>query len=307
MGRKGGMSKRQIARDIKREKEIYLKKLLPNVNTTETEYVSSTQEIDFDDFMSTSSNDYNTNSRLSLKEKLKQWYIKYNPSRECVESLLKILKEENLDVPSCLKNLIDYSEKITIRTVSPGNYWHYGIKNQLQKISHVLNNYNEVIFDINIDGLPLFKSSKLSLWPILGKIVNIKNIKVFLIGTYLGDKKPANVENFLHDFIVEAKDLLENGLEINNKKVQMQIRAIICDAPAKSFVCGITGHTSLRGCTKCIQIGQKIDKVVVFEAQSATLISDRDFLERKYPFLHQNYFQTRKTPLENIGVNMITK
>lgn len=34
----------------------------------------------------------------NLNAKLKTWFVKHRPSRRCAEDLLKILKEENLDV-----------------------------------------------------------------------------------------------------------------------------------------------------------------------------------------------------------------
>ena len=51
--------------------------------------------------------------------------------------------------------------------------------------------------NIGIDGLPLFKSSSVQLWPILGKVLNLKIKCIFPIGIYCGNKKSANFDNFL--------------------------------------------------------------------------------------------------------------
>lgn len=69
----------------------------------------------------------------------------------------------------------------------------------------MIKTYDELILDIGIDGLPLFKGSSKFLWPILGKIVNISRIR------YLGDKKPRNVDNYLHDFVEEIKKIKKGG------------------------------------------------------------------------------------------------
>lgn len=55
-----------------------------------------------------------------------------------------------------------------------------------------------MILQINIDGLPLSKSSKNQLWPILGKIVGPQNqfIEPFLIGAFHGNSKPSSVAQF---------------------------------------------------------------------------------------------------------------
>lgn len=308
MYKRKGLSKRQLARDIKKQKEICLKRFLNCVNNTKRERgailsLDSNEINDTDNFPNTSNED----SIPCLKEELKKWCVKFKPNRESVDSLLRILRKQNLDVPACYNSLIKNPDKIVLRTVAPGQYWHYGIKNQMRKINDLIYEHDKVILDVNIDGLPLFKSSNLSLWPILAKVVNISNIKVFLVGAFLGSKKPTSVENYLHDFVIEVKDLLENGLEVNDKTVKFSLRACIFDAPAKSFVCGIVGHTSFHGCTKCVQVGKKINNVTVFDTKSGSLLTDQDFLERKNLYFHQNYFWTRKTPLEEIGVKMISQ
>ncbi|KZS11994.1 Uncharacterized protein APZ42_023188 [Daphnia magna] len=58
---------------------------------------------------------------------------------------------------------------------------------------------------VNIDDLPISKSSGGQFWPILGIITNAKRRKVFLIGLYHGDAKPDSTEEYLTDFILEAK------------------------------------------------------------------------------------------------------
>ena len=49
---------------------------------------------------------------------------------------------------------------------------------------------------------------------------------------------------------MELKDLMENGTAVENKVIAFEIRALICD------VCGIVGHTSSYGCTKCVEVGK---------------------------------------------------
>lgn len=84
--------------------------------------------------------------------------------------------------------------------------------------------------------MPLFKSSQKSLWPILAKIVNVQSIDVFLIGCYLGNKKPNDVDSYLHDFMYELAQLKENGLDFNGKNISVEVRGFICDTPARAFV-----------------------------------------------------------------------
>lgn len=49
---------------------------------------------------------------------------------------------------------------------------------------------------VNFDGLPLFRSTNVSLWPILGRIKEIPNSNVFVIGLYSGVAKPSHLQEY---------------------------------------------------------------------------------------------------------------
>lgn len=251
----------------------------------------------------------NISAKSDLRHKLIKWYQEYNPTRASVDSLLKILYSEGLNVPISLNGLLkNYNNKITPRTVAPGKYFHLGIEKQLRKIpSTAIVEKNEVLLDIGVDGLPLYKSSSETLWPIMGRAVNIKEIEVFLIGTYLGKKKPSNVDLYLHDFILEVKYLRENGIMLHNRQLKFDIRAFVCDAPARSFMCSIVGHNSLIGCCKCYQIGKRIRNVTTFSTKSSNLRTDRDFLDRIQPDFHKNLHRNAPSELERAAFKMITQ
>lgn len=125
---------------------------------------------------------------VPIQEKLRKWCTKFNPSRECINSLLHIPAEEKIDVQRYQKSLKKAYEKILVRTLAPGVYRQYSIENQLQKITVILHEFDEVVPDISIDGQPLYQSSRLRLYPILAKIVNIPHIKVCLIGAFVDGK-----------------------------------------------------------------------------------------------------------------------
>lgn len=132
-----------------------------------------------------------------------------------MRELLCIFRRYGLDVPLSTSTLLPkMCPKANIITMQPGHYAHFGIKESLTNVAHVLKNYDEWVCDINIDGLPLFKSSNTQLWPILVKVINIENIKVFPAGIYIGKQKPLNVYEFLDKF-VEAKSF-NNRRKRNN-------------------------------------------------------------------------------------------
>lgn len=100
---------------------------------------------------------------------------------------------------------------------------------------------------INIDGLPLSQSSNASLWPILCS--DIVTDKVYLVGAYFGSSKPKDSNEFLQTFVDDAINIIDNGFEYNNKDYQINISALICDCPAKSFVLSTKGHTGYYSCS----------------------------------------------------------
>uniref|UniRef100_A0A0K8USQ8 Transposase domain-containing protein n=1 Tax=Bactrocera latifrons TaxID=174628 RepID=A0A0K8USQ8_BACLA len=135
----------------------------------------------------------------------------------------------------------------------------------------------------------------MQLWPILLRVVNVQNVSVFATGIYVGNSKPNSIDEFLNEFIEEVSDLQTNGFEF------------VCDAPAKAFLCGIPGHTSRHGCAKCNQVGRKKDGVLTYSTKAGVTVSNRDFLDRKYPNKHLSLFKENLSPLEKININMISQ
>jgi len=92
------------------------------------------------------------------------------------------LKPEGLDIPKNIRTLMKTPKNHKIVENSDGSYIHLSIRNMLIPyliiqnallyiLSHILN------IRINIDVLPISKSSKSQLWPILISILNLKVTK----------------------------------------------------------------------------------------------------------------------------------
>lgn len=70
---------------------------------------------------------------------------------------------------------------------------------------------NEIILNINTDGLPLCKSSGSQFWPIMRSIEGIDiYASPFIIGVYHGMCKPNDANEFLTDFI---NDFISHKME----------------------------------------------------------------------------------------------
>lgn len=122
----------------------------------------------------------------------------------------------------------------------------------------------ELALCINIDGLPLFNSSKYQFWPILASFFGLEiycicfdlefcldidlniityeipdypQIRPFVIAIWCGEGR-AVLNEYLAEFVSEVNSLSRNGIHINNHKINVYIKAFICDTPARAYVKG---------------------------------------------------------------------
>ncbi|XP_072757489.1 uncharacterized protein [Anoplolepis gracilipes] len=227
----------------------------------------------------TSENGNVTNN--NFKNDLLVWAAEYQIKHNALKALLLKLRQH-----SCFSTLLKDPRSFlktprtqTIRVVVPGIYYHFGL---LNGISAALKLQKEIIdcvkITINIDGLPVSKSSQQQFWPILGSILS--HNKVFIIGIYYGNEKPADANDFLQDFINEAIEICENGIYIDNCNIQCKIEALICNAPAKVFTLCIKGHTGYSSCTKYITEGEYIKNRICFPQTDAPLRTNEDFIQK---------------------------
>ncbi|XP_074106397.1 uncharacterized protein LOC141532116 [Cotesia typhae] len=133
---------------------------------------------------------------IPLTKQLAQWKCEFNITQAGSSALLKIIRnvesiEELKSLPNDSRTLIDTPTDTTIREVAPGEYFHYGLKegliDQLKIVD--IKQITDIQISIHIDGLPISKSSKRQLYPILGEIFPKVSVP-FVIGIYHGLNKP---------------------------------------------------------------------------------------------------------------------
>lgn len=73
-----------------------------------------------------------------------------------------------------------------------------------------------------------------------------------------GLQKTESYNNYLLEFVEEIEDLLQNGFLWNGIIHPVQVRAIICDAPAMAFVKAIKSHGGYYCCSKCYIKGEAV-------------------------------------------------
>ena len=218
-----------------------------------------------------------------LETFLCEWITIHGIPHNAVSSLLKKLKDHTCfkHLPADPRTLLKTPRNTLTRTVPPGTYYHFGLETA---ITHVVQSLKDnfkndnIKIAINIDGLPISKSSANQFWPILGSISPYKH--VFTIGIYYGLEKCKDVNDFLHDFVSEAKILCRDGIVINDRNIKCEINALICDAPAKSFILYTKGHNGYSSCSKCTIRGEYRKGRMCFPQINAAKRSDQDFYNK---------------------------
>lgn len=208
--------------------------------------IETGNDIDFEN--ATTVNNTNDNDK-QFRNDITAWVMSYNIPHVACNALLKILQQHVPNIfPKDARTLLQTPRQTKVLKLCGGEYFHLGLHNVIKEM--LLKSNDEYInLLINIDGLPLTKSSRASLWPILCS--NTKNNAVYIVGAYFGDKKPDDSNTFLQFLVNDFTDLINKGYCHSNKVIKIRLFGLICDAPTKSFVLCIKGHTGFYSCTKC--------------------------------------------------------
>ncbi len=117
--------------------------------------------------------------------------------------------------------------------------------------------------------------------------LSFKN-SMFPIGIYWGHEKSEDSNLYLKQLFVEAKELLTNGVSINWIIFKVIIDGFSLDAPAKSFVLKVKGHSGYDSCTQCIEEGEYLKNRSCFPctASSEKKRTHDDYINMKYEKHH---------------------
>lgn len=185
----------------------------------------------------TSSSGISVKEEEDFEEKLIDWIDLYNISKRGVNRLLSILNSEGHSLPRDYRTLLRTDTKIKTVPLAGGMYWHNGLKKCLLRIFGNFKESAKLSLNFNIDGLPIYKSSKETFWPILANLHDFPKIRPIVVGIWSGEGKPV-LNEYLEPFVNELLELIENGLSVNGHNFELNIRAFICDSPARAYIKG---------------------------------------------------------------------
>ena len=276
----------------------------------------------FDSLSSLNSNETNSQNedpqssdvetRFEISNELAAWGADFGISHAALRALLHILrgKYPELGLPKDPRTLLSTRRNYEIKRIAGGEYFHFGavagitvsILSEKQFFESDLVENIELQF--NIDGLPLFKSANTQFWPILSRVVKPVVLSPFIVGLYVGAQKPIDINEYFEDFIDEMKLIELNGILIEalRKRLNVTVSCFICDAPARSFIKQVKGHTSYYSCERCTQRGEWQDKVTLPRVD-APLRTDASFDE----MTDEDHHGPTPTPLRQLSIGLVSQ
>lgn len=148
-------------------------------------------------------NDINIDGNFepTIRDKLSKWAIDHQIKRSALNALLILIRGyfNDNDLPLDGRTLVRTPRVSNVIVHGENNkYWHYGLKraisNVLSSRQAVADNYS---MNVNIDGLPLFRSSLSSFWPILIQLHELRNSTApSIVGIYCGKSEYTYIFSF---------------------------------------------------------------------------------------------------------------
>jgi hypothetical protein len=191
------------------------------VSESEQEFTENDNVYCDDPNSSPSSSDSENDDELGkngLWPLLARWAVTNGITHNALGELLDVLVHFHPELPKDPRTLLSTTKVDGIRPIAGGLYYHFGIAVAIKSalaLDPKLKNCDTIHLQLNVDGLPLFKSSNVQFWPILGRLAQSSNGEPFAIGLFSGRSKPCDPEEVMQDFVEEMANLQTNGLNFN--------------------------------------------------------------------------------------------
>jgi hypothetical protein len=218
---------------------------------------------------------------VNLSEDLSRWVNAHNITHAAADDLLKVLIQHGHDqLPRSARTMLQTTRHIHIQPISGMDYVYLGFEELLllhlhKYVANVTDHLHQLELSLNIDGLPLFKSSGTNLWPILCAI-HLEPAAVFPVAITSGKSKPTDLD-FMNDTLEEMSRLIDNGITFNGKQISVSLRSIVCDAPARAMVLATKLFNGYYGCERCSQKGEWYGRVTYQDTENLVLRTNESF------------------------------
>ena len=193
-----------------------------------------------------------------------------------VDELLKILRDhDHLELPCTARTLLKTPTSSSIQSINGGQILHVGFSNEIRKSSEII---------VNVDGLPLYKSSSKNFWTILAW--SDKTSAPEVVTVFCGRGKP-DLEAFFSAFVTDLLDW----------KGRLRF---VCDSPARSFIKSVVGHTAKSGCDRCNARGVRLRNRIAYPTTVGDSRTDQQYRSQAINDYHRG-----TTPLTDLPIDFI--
>ena len=257
------------------------------------------------EFMTLNEND-STGTGRSLVGDLAAYAIKWKIGRDACNELFAVLRSHGVHgLPVDCRCAKKTMRKVgDVCSMEGGSYYHFGVRDEVARnVSLLALNGEEIQLQFNIDGLPLYRSSPVDLWPILCRVILADHTcsKVFPVAIFCGKSKPKSVDEFMNQFVQEVLALTVDGLELSGRLFRVTIHSFVCDAPARQYLKKVIAHSGFYSCERCVVRGESGPK---FVETRCTLRDDASFRAHLYDY-HQK--DGSLSPLTQLPLDMIAQ
>ena len=234
----------------------------------------------------------------NLDDDIRSWATRNACTRTALNEMLGLLRRHGHRLPKDARTLLHTPRVVESIAKCGGQFVYFGIESGiLRDIELYQGDVYNLKLNINIDGVPLFKSTNVQFWPILCA-VNL--FEPFVVALFCGKGKPVPVHEYLEEFIQEAQQLINVGITHNNVHFNVSFTAFICDAPARSYLKCVKGHTAYYSCERCVVKGAWSGRVVFNDDEEHDLRTQNEFDNQQY-----QQHQVARSPLIDIGISCI--
>jgi len=220
-----------------------------------------------------------------MKADLVDVLLKNGITHAAIDDILEFFHKYDIgNFPKTAKTLLKTVNVVHLKKVPPGEYWHNGITKHLTKYASETG-CSVIHVAFSTDGVPLFKSTGLSFWPLTCRFND--HSEVYVVGLYLGKEKPEDCNVFYEDFVREVTVLCENGLNVKGRVVSVIVEKGIFDAPATTFSLNTKSFNAYEGCFKRTTIGEMVNNTMCYPELTAPLRTDASFANREQYSYHK--------------------
>lgn len=260
-----------------------------------------------------SSSGQEINDEITFTTRLTQWAISERVTLSSLGKLLVVMRTHpalKCFLPKDPRTLLQTPRTLCMKPMGSGLFYYLGIADSLNALvaKHAIKVQTDQTVDlsVNIDGLPISKSTNSTFWPILCSLKSLPAVKgkVFLVALFHGDHKP-DPDEFLSDFVNECTHLSSNGIVINSILCKFRVSMLICDTPAKSLVLATKRHSGYYSCPKCTLAGDLYKNVLCFVETEFIKRTDISFRNKEQPEHHIGTSSLLKIPNFDMTDNVL--